>query len=158
MAIGPPNVPAIGARQSSRAQAKIETARRLLRHASQRKLAAAHALGELLGEIGDLLLAIGGDELLECGEQRGVGDTGPIDAVEDGVLPGLQKMVERRVALIFGGDALLQGIDTVKHEPIPRRNSRRGPPDRTARPSSPARSWARPPAAAQNPIAVSIPC
>ena len=66
--------------------------------AGQCELAAAHPLRQALGEARHGILAIGRDEFLEGREERGIGDAIAVDAVEDRLLPRLEKVVQRSAA------------------------------------------------------------
>src|SRR4051812_43706324 len=61
----------------------------------QREFAIADANREALGELSSSLLAIGRDKLGKSGEQAGLSEAIPVDAVDAGLGPGFMQIAER---------------------------------------------------------------
>ena len=106
-------------------------ARALLLDAGKGELAVAHALGQTLGEARHRFFAISRDEFLEGGEESGIRHAIAVDAVEDRLFPGLQKIVERRPASVLEFEPGLEGRQTILHDSLPRRGPCRSLADHT---------------------------
>ena len=80
-----------------------------------REFAGADALRQAVGERGDLLLAVIGDELAEDGAERGVGEGVDVDAVEHRLGERFADVDERSAARVSGSELFQRQFGRRQH-------------------------------------------